>query len=438
MSNSYARPQRSQSSSFSRSGSKFGSRSGGFGSQNRSSGGSAFSSNRPQGRSFGGGHSRSFGGPSKRKFTGQHIDVSKFVNKASVTDVVAEYQPKYRFADFEINKVLKANILSKGYDTPTSIQDQTIPVSLKGRDVIGIANTGTGKTAAFLIPLIHKVAQQYRQRVLILTPTRELALQVQMELKDFARGLNIYSTLCIGGANIGQQISQLRRHPQFVIATPGRLKDIVTRKSLDLTEFQSVVLDEADRMLDMGFIHDIKTLLAGMNPNRQTLFFSATMSPQIQNLTHDFLKDPVMVSVKTGDTTANVDQDIIRIDSDEEKFDQLQMLLSQRDFYKVLIFGQTKFGVERLSDNLNARGFKSASIHGNKSQPQRQRALNQFKDDDVQILVATDVAARGLDIPNVTHVINYDIPSTYEDYVHRIGRTGRANNKGTALTFVRG
>ncbi len=478
MYNSPRRPQGSKSSSFSRPGSSSGSRGSGSAYSRSYTGGSSSSSrpsgssssyrpsgssssyrpagSRPQGtygrnpgnsegrtsygRSFNGGSGghRSFGGPSKRKFTGQHIDTAKFINKASTAEVVADYVPTHKFADFVINHQLKANILAKGYDTPTSIQDQTIPVSLEGKDVIGIANTGTGKTAAFLIPLIHKVAQQHRQRVLIMTPTRELALQVQMELKDFSRNLPIYSTLLIGGANIGQQIQQLRRGPQFVIATPGRLKDIVMRKSLDLSQFQSVVLDEADRMLDMGFIHDIKELLAAMNPTRQTLFFSATMSPQIQNLTREFLKDPVTVSVKTQDTAANVDQDVIRIDSDDEKFSHLQTLLGQRDFYKVLIFGQTKHGVERLSDNLNANGFKTASIHGNKSQPQRQRALNEFKQDNVQVLVATDVAARGLDIPNVTHVINYDIPSTYDDYVHRIGRTGRANNKGIALTFIRG
>lgn len=383
--------------------------------------------------SFGG---RSRYGGQKRKFTGQRIDISKFINKASEQVDVEPYVPQHVYADFPINQLLKNNLAEKGITTPTQIQDQTIPLALAGKDVIGIANTGTGKTAAFLIPLINKVIQNGQERVLIMTPTRELALQIQDELKAFTKGMRVYSTLCIGGANIGYQIGQLRRNPQFVIGTPGRLKDIVERKCLKLHHFQSVVLDEADRMLDMGFINDIKLLMEQLSPVRQTLFFSATMSPQIQSLTQSFLTEPVTVSVKIQETAANVDQDIIRVEHNDHKIEQLHDLLIKEDFQKVLIFGQTKFGVERLSDELATRGFRVTSIHGNKTQPKRQQALNMFKQNDVQILVATDVAARGLDIPNVSHVINYDIPSTYEDYIHRIGRTGRANNKGVALTFV--
>ncbi len=385
--------------------------------------------------SFGGGQSR-FRSGGKRKFTGQYIDENKFINKATNTEVADEYVSQHTFADFLVNPTLKANILSKGYNTPTAIQDQTIPPSLEGNDVIGIANTGTGKTAAFLIPLINKIALNPRERVLIMTPTRELAVQIQQELKDFARGLNQFSTLVIGGANIGQQISQLRRDPHFIIGTPGRLKDLYSRKQLHLNQFRSVVLDEADRMLDMGFIDDITEILATMPTERQTLFFSATMSPRIRTLTEKFLHNPVMVSVKTRETAANVDQDVIRVSHEDYKIDQLHDLLVQDEFTKVLIFGQTKHGVEKLSDTLASRGFTVTAIHGNKSQPQRQRALSMFKQDNVQIMVATDVAARGLDIPNVSHVINYDLPMNYDDYIHRIGRTGRADKKGFALTFV--
>lgn len=376
-----------------------------------------------------------YGNQNKRRFTGQRIDVSKFINK-DVSDTIEVYKPHYRFADFTIDQTLKANILKKGYDTPTAIQDQTIPLSLQGKDIIGIANTGTGKTAAFLIPLINKITLNKRERVLIITPTRELALQIQQELKEFAHGLNIFSTLCVGGLNIGQQISQLRRDPHVIIGTPGRLKDLLERRFLNLSHCRSVVIDEADRMLDMGFVDDIKLLLATLPPERQTLFFSATMAPRIQNLTERFMNHPVTISVKTQDTAANVDQDIIRVDHEDNKIDVLHDLLIQREFSKVLIFGQTKHGVENLSKALEQRGFGSVCIHGNKTQPARQRALNTFKQDEAQIMVATDVAARGLDIPDVSHVINYDLPMTYDDYIHRVGRTGRADKKGFALTFI--
>jgi ATP-dependent RNA helicase RhlE len=382
------------------------------------------------------GPSRSFGRPAKRRFAGQYIDVNKFIRKADITTPVEVYQSRHMFADFALNPILKSNIAAKGYTTPTAIQDQTIPYGLEGKDIIGMANTGTGKTAAFLIPLIHKMTLHTRERVLIMTPTRELALQIQQELKDFSRGLNQFSTLCIGGANIGQQISQLRRQPHFVIGTPGRLKDLLERRCLDLSQFRSVVLDEADRMLDMGFIEDIQALLALLPAERQTLFFSATMSSRIRMLTERFLNQPVTVSVKTQETAANVDQDVVRISHEDDKLDTLHELLIKKEFSKVLIFGQTKHGVERLSDTLAKRGFRSVCIHGNKTQPARQRALNTFKQNEAQIMVATDVAARGLDIPAVSHVINYDIPATYDDYIHRIGRTGRADQKGYALTFV--
>lgn len=373
---------------------------------------------------------------SKRRFTGQYIDVNKFINKATATNHTEAYAPQHCFADFPLHPILKENILSKGYTTPTAIQDQSIPVLLQGKDMIGIANTGTGKTATFLIPLIHKIAMNKRERALIITPTRELALQIQQELKEFSRGLSMYSTLCIGGANIGQQISQLRRDPHFIIGTPGRLKDLLERRFLNLSQFGSVVLDEADRMLDMGFISDIQTLLSLLPVERQTLFFSATMSPRIQSLTEQFLNNPVTISVKTRDTAANVDQDVIHIDHEDNKIEMLHDLLVQSAFSKVLIFGQTKYGVERLSSDLEQRGFRAVCIHGNKTQPARQRALSLFKQDDAQIMVATDVAARGLDIPNVSHVINYDLPMSYDDYIHRIGRTGRADKKGYALTFI--
>ena len=300
---------------------------------------------------------------------------------------------------------------------------------------MGIANTGTGKTGAFLVPLIQKVLINHKEKVLIIVPTRELALQIDKEFKSFARGLNMFSVCCVGGAPIGKQISELRYYNHFIIGTPGRLKDLAQRGFISFPQFSAIVLDEADRMLDMGFIDDMKFIMSKMPEKRHTLFFSATMSREIEALIKNFLRDPISISVKTGDTPKNVDQDIVRVSADN-KIDILHNLLKNEEFSKVLIFGRTKHGVEKLSEILIARGFKAESIHGDKNHAKRQRALGLFIDNRIQILVATDVAARGLDIPNVSHVINYDIPAAYEDYVHRIGRTGRGNKKGKALTFI--
>lgn len=369
-----------------------------------------------------------------RAFGAQNIHFSKFINKAvPMTDEVV-YVPDNKFSDFIIDQRLKQNIITKGYITPTLIQDKTIPQILIGRDVVGIANTGTGKTGAFLVPLIEKVILNKTEKILVVVPTRELAVQINQELRSFVTNLGIFSTCCVGGASISGQIAELRRANNFIIGTPGRLKDLINRRFINPAQFNTIVLDEADRMLDMGFIADMKFIMTKMPVKRHTLFFSATMSKEIEALIKQFLHEPVVVSVRTGDTSKNVDQDIIRVSGD--KLVALENLLKQSDFYKVLIFGRTKHGVEKLSKKLIEKGFKADSIHGNKPHSKRQRALSAFKDSSVAILVATDVAARGLDIPDVSHVINYDVPATYDDYVHRIGRTGRGDKKGKALTFV--
>lgn len=373
-----------------------------------------------------------------RSHSGQYIDPSRFINKAVITEEVQHYTPEHHFADFAITDQLKAGIAAKGYIAPTPIQDRAIPHVINGSDVVGIANTGTGKTAAFLIPLINKVLKDPREEVLIIVPTRELAIQIDQELKGFTRGMRLFSVCCVGGAAIGPQISALRYKNNFIIGTPGRLKDLIERGKIRLGNFRTVVLDEADRMLDMGFINDMRYIMQGMPADRHTLFFSATLSSEIERLISEFLRDPVRISVKTGDTSKNVEQDVVHVAPDANKIDVLHELLAQKEFEKVLIFGKTKHGVEKLSQMLADRGFKAVSIHGNKSHGQRQRALGSFKDNRVQVLVATDVAARGLDIDGVSHVINYDIPVTYEDYVHRIGRTGRGNKRGKALTFIEG
>lgn len=384
----------------------------------------------------GGGQRRGFqSAPRRPRNFGVFNDVSRFINKGPIEEVQEVYTPKHRFADFAIDERIKANISAKGYVTPTPIQDQAIPCILEGRDIVGIANTGTGKTGAFLIPLLEKIVKDRSQRVLVIVPTRELAQQIEEEFMGFARGSGFLSVSVVGGANINPQKRRLRDDPYLVIGTPGRLKDLMAQRALDLSKFQTVVLDEADRMLDMGFIHDMKFIMGHMPRERHTLFFSATLSREIESLIGQFLVNPVRVSVKTGDTSASVHQDIVRV-SGKQKIDVLHDLLIQPEFSKVLVFGRTKHGVEKLSKALQQRGFKAESIHGNKNQNKRQYALSAFKGNHVQVLVATDVAARGIDVADVSHVINYELPTTYEDYVHRIGRTGRGGKRGKALTFV--
>ena len=381
-------------------------------------------------------HSRGFRPRRSAPHKASRIDVARFVNKHALIEEETLFTPAHPFASLPIDSRIKANLLQKGYTTPTPIQDQAIIPILEGRDVVGIANTGTGKTGAFLIPLLENVVKNRSERILIMVPTRELALQIDEEFQGFSQGSGFLSVCAVGGVNISPQIRRMRQDPIFVIGTPGRLKDLLERRVLDLSKFGTVVLDEADRMLDMGFIHDMRLIISQMRKVRHTLFFSATLSREIESLIGDFLKDPVRISVKTGDTARNVHQDIVRIENGKTKLDVLHDLLADPEFTKVLVFGRTKHGVEKLSQLLAKRGVVAESIHGNKSQSKRERALALFKGDRIKVLVATDVAARGIDVPDISHVINYDIPTTYEDYVHRIGRTGRAGKRGKALTFI--
>jgi ATP-dependent RNA helicase RhlE len=363
------------------------------------------------------------------------LDANLFIRKASTASSEA-YVSEKTFTDFALADKVKRNIIDHGYTTPTQIQEETIPHLLSGRDVIGIANTGTGKTASFLIPLAHKVFSDRNERALIVTPTRELAMQIADELKEFIKGMDLELALCIGGSNMDRQEKKLHHNPHFVIGTPGRLRDLIERRRLNLQLFRNIVLDEVDRMVDIGFIRDVKYFVSLLPKKRQSLFFSATVSEKVKEIVADFVTDPIIISVKQQATSENVDQDIVRVNGGINKIDKLHELLTRQEFEKVMIFGRTKWGIEKLMDILLKRGFKAVAIHGNKSQGQRKRALEQFKQKEVNILLATDVASRGLDIENVTHVINYDAPATYDDYVHRIGRTGRAGKKGIALTFV--
>lgn len=381
------------------------------------------------------------------KFSGRHnsvvrrfnfFDPTVFIDKLVIEDEKIEeavFVPTHPFSTLPIKEQLKVNVLQKGYTQPTPIQDQAIVQILSGRDVVGLANTGTGKTAAFLIPLINKVAGNPYEKVLIITPTRELAVQIRDELTDFAKNMNIESVLVIGGVSMGPQIMRLRRNPQFVIGTPGRIRDLEEHHALNFSRFNNIVLDEVDRMLDIGFVREIQYVVQNLPPRRQSLFFSATLTPNVLGIMQSFLTNPVTISVKTTDTVKNVHQEVVRTNG-KPKIELLHEMLKQENFSKVLVFGRTKFGMEKLATDLERRGFRVAAIHGNKNQNQRQKALTDFKQNFVQVLLATDIASRGLDICDVTHVINYDLPESHEDYIHRIGRTGRANKFGTALTFV--
>ncbi len=360
---------------------------------------------------------------------------STFINTPKQEIAVPKVEIKHEFNDFLIADQIKRNIAEKGYKIPTPIQDQSIPFILEGRDVIGIANTGTGKTGAFAIPLLNKVLNNRSQKVLIVVPTRELAVQIEEELLIFSKGMDIDTVLCIGGVGMGNQVRRIRNKHDFVIGTPGRILDLKKQGKINLFAYNNIVLDEVDRMMDMGFINDIKSLISFINPNRQSLFFSATIPPKTVPIIHSFLRNPVTVTVKFTETVDSIQQDVIRVSGKEKQY-VLQDLLRKQEFDKVLVFGRTKWGMEKLSKSLAANGFRVASIHGNKSQGQRQRAITQFKNGQIQVLLATDVASRGLDIEDVSHVINYDQPASYEDYIHRIGRTGRADKRGVALTFV--
>src|SRR5438874_12392077 len=327
---------------------------------------------------------------------------------------------------------------SLGYNEPTPIQRQAIPVILSGRDVIGCAETGTGKTAALLLPFIQKISERARPgiRVLVLAPTRELALQIKANYDELNRVKSNPSVIAIGGANIRTQISELRKGASVLIATPGRLLDLTERDAVNLSAVEVLVLDEADRMLDMGFLPAIRRILAMVPAKRQTLLFSATMSSEIEKLARTTMKDPKLIEVSPrGKAATMVEQSAYPV-AQESKTALLLELLEREKFERVLVFTRTRRGAERLSHILSARDHSVNRIHSDRTQPQREAALRGFRDGHTRVLVATDIAARGLDVDAVSHVINYDVPAAPEDYVHRIGRTGRAGNKGRAITIV--
>jgi ATP-dependent RNA helicase RhlE len=350
------------------------------------------------------------------------------------------------FASLGLSEPIVRAVTEIGYTQPTPIQTQAIPAVLSGRDLLAGAQTGTGKTAGFTLPILQRLATtpvarpaaggRRTIRVLVLVPTRELAAQVEESVRDYGRHLRFTSMTVFGGVNINPQISQLRQGVDILVATPGRLLDHVGQRTVDLSSVEILVLDEADRMLDMGFIRDIRKILALLPKKRQNLLFSATFSDEIRTLAHDLLDSPVSIEVARRNAPAEaVAQKVIQVDKPRKR-ELLSKLIKENDWHQVLVFTRTKHGANRLSDLLNKDGVTALAIHGNKSQGARTRALAEFKDGSLQVLVATDIAARGLDIEELPHVVNFEIPNVPEDYVHRIGRTGRAGASGEAISLV--
>ncbi len=347
------------------------------------------------------------------------------------------------FSELNLAEPLDRALRDLGHATPTPIQIQAIPDALKGRDVMGIAQTGTGKTAAFTLPTLHHIFTQEKEapkrgaRVLILAPTRELADQIAVAVRDYGRHMTDLSVACIyGGVSINRQIKRLVFGNDVIVATPGRLMDLLDRKAMKIDEVEVLILDEADQMMDMGFIHALKKIVPLLPKKRQTLFFSATLAPAIKKLSQQFLTDPIHISVTPANTTAEkVEQRVYHVDQ-ATKQDLLSVALLDKDVGRSLVFTRTKHGADRVVKRLAQVGILAVAIHGNKSQGQRQRALEDYRSGKVNTLIATDIAARGIDIPNITHVFNFEIPNVPEQYVHRIGRTARAEKSGIAVAFV--
>ncbi len=389
-------------------------------------------------------HQKNRSGGSKRRSGGNRYKrKSSLVPEQLIKKATPKEEKFYRseqvITDLPLDRLLIDNLARKGFERPTEIQDRTIEPSLRGDNILGIAQTGTGKTAAFLMPVIQHLIENNKkdQYALVVVPTRELAMQVTEEFRSMTGGMKMYSTCIIGGTNIKRDISALKRKNHLIVGTPGRLLDLHNRRVLNFDKFECLILDEFDRMLDMGFSKEVDRIIEGMKHRKQTMLFSATLDKSQKNRIKEIIQNPVMVKISSGDTTADhINQDVVRLKAGEDKFAALNDLLSGDDFKKVIIFDETKHRVKKLSKQLNQKGFRSDQIQGNMSQNARQKALNAFRKGKTTILVATDVASRGIDVDDITHVINYQLPVNYETYIHRIGRTGRAGKEGQALTFV--
>ncbi|MEN6574967.1 MAG: DEAD/DEAH box helicase [Phycisphaerales bacterium] len=345
------------------------------------------------------------------------------------------------FTAMGLSDPLLRGVLASGYTTPTEIQSQAIPAVLTGRDVIGCAQTGTGKTAAFVLPILDRICSQQppKKRVvrsLILTPTRELAVQIEQSIRTYGQFVNIRTLAIYGGVDIHKQLNALRRGVDIVVATPGRLMDHMRRNTVDFRSVEVFVLDEADRMFDMGFINDVRKIIAALPSERQTLLFSATIPPEVRQLAAGIQKDPMMIQIGEQHNPIETITQHVHAVMRQQKMDMLVHMLQNRQMFSVLVFSRTKHGADKISRTLEHAGIDSVAIHSGRSQSQRQRALDDFKQGKCQVMVATDIVARGIDVRGISHVINFDVPLFAQDYVHRIGRTGRACATGDAITFV--
>jgi ATP-dependent RNA helicase RhlE len=356
--------------------------------------------------------------------------------KASLKEIVP-YVSQLHFSEFKFHKQLSVNIHNKGYETPTEIQEKCIEHLIAGKNLIGIAATGTGKTGAFLMPIVEQMLDDDNTDAIVVVPTRELALQVHEEFISLSKKTELSSSCFIGGTNVNRDISLAKAKKRMIIGTPGRINDLIKRNALKLHSTSILVIDEFDRMLDMGFVRDIEKIVSEMKSRKQTMLFSATVDSSQEKMIKQIVDNPVRVNVTSGlKSSDNVDQKIIRVGVNENKYDLLLKLLKGKSFEKVILFSETKHVANKLCKKLTKSGIKSDVIHGNKSQNYRTNAINMFKKGKLKVLVATDVAARGIDINGITHVINYQLPQTMDSYIHRIGRTGRAGNVGEAYTFV--
>lgn len=373
---------------------------------------------------------------SRRKPMAQSsIHPSKLISEGNFKEN-AKPTSTFPFKELAINQRLLANVTAKGYLNMTPIQEQAFTPLMNEENLIGIAATGTGKTTAFLLPIIQQMLKN-QATALVIVPTRELAQQVVQEFKSITKGLKLYSACFIGGTNINKDLRTANQRNDLIVGTPGRIKDLLYRKSLRINQVPILVLDEFDRMLDMGFVNDVRNIVSFMKQRQQTILFSATLDNSQKKLINEFVKDPVQIKINSGSKASdNVKQDIIEVKETENKMDVLTNLLHREEIEKVILFTETKRIADKICKQLVKSGFKSDVIHGNKSQNYRTKAIQLFKDGKTKILVATDVAARGIDIDNVSHVINYQIPRTMDSYIHRIGRTGRAGKLGMAYTFI--
>lgn len=378
------------------------------------------------------------GGQNGRKRRQSQLNDFSLLVKQASNHEETKYVADRTFNDMPLQPLLKQNLIAKGYESPSQIQNETLEALVEGNDLIGIASTGTGKTAAFLIPIVERLMMEpLEMAALVVVPTRELALQVEQEFRSLTKGTKLFSSCFIGGTSVSADFKKARRRNHIIIGTPGRLKDMIDRRALRFNQTPVLVLDEFDRMLDMGFVHDIRQIVSDMAERTQTMLFSATVEKGQEGIINELMEDPITVQVSSGTaSTDRVEQDIIEVQEGENKFDLLHDLISQEEVGKVLVFTETKRWADKVSTQLNKAGIRSDQIHGDKKQNYRQTALRKFKRGEIQVLVATDVAARGIDVEDVSHVVNYELPLTYDSYIHRIGRTGRAGKTGKAFTFV--